>query len=197
MRKILYFISGLFFMSVFSSSVSAHVTVKPSEVSVGAWQTFTVSVPVEKDNPTVAVRVVIPQGLESITPNVKPGWKISVKKEADKATEILWTGGVIPAGQRDVFDFSAHVPGSEGDLTWNAYQTYQDGSVVSWDKSAQDGETEGENTGPASHTRVIDDLKPEKKPNEQIANRTNTLAVIALALSALSLSLQLFSRKSA
>ncbi len=74
--------------------VFAHVTVKPSEVTVASYQTFTVGVPVEKDIPTVSVKVLLPAGLESVTPYVKNGWKISAT-----GTEIVWTGGSIPAGQ--------------------------------------------------------------------------------------------------
>ena len=83
----------------------AHVVVKPNAVGVGAFQTFTVGVPNEKDNPTVGVRLVIPEGMKFVSPNVKPGWTIDVKKTGDGenavVTEINWTGGSIPAGQRD------------------------------------------------------------------------------------------------
>jgi uncharacterized protein YcnI len=143
---------------------SAHVVVKPSEVGVGAWQTFNVSVPVEKDIPTTELRLVIPEGLESVTPNVKPGWTINMLKmgEGEDAvvSEISWTGGSIPAGMRDDFYFSAHVPAGEGTLIWKAYQTYEDGSVVSWDSDAtEESEEEGESAaGPHSETLIINDL---------------------------------------
>ncbi len=68
--------------------VSAHVVVKPSQVGIGAFQTFVTGVPNEKDNPTIAVRLVIPDGLKLGSPNVKPGWKIDLKKTAVNVTEI-------------------------------------------------------------------------------------------------------------
>src|SRR4051812_36632548 len=94
--------------------VLAHVVVKPSQVGVGAFQTFSIGVPVEKDVPTIGLRLIVPEGLEYVSPNVKPGWRIAMKKsgtgENAKVTEISWTGGLIPAGQRDDFVFSAKVP---------------------------------------------------------------------------------------
>jgi len=154
--------------------VSAHVTVKPNEVGVGAWQTFNVSVPVEKDIATVGVRLIIPAGLEYVTPNVKPGWKVDTVKmgEGEEAMvhEIKWTGGSIPAGMRDDFFFSAHVPAEEGILQWKAYQTYADGSIVSWDINEADqpkdasGEEDFSSKGPYSETKIINDLAKEETP---------------------------------
>src|SRR4029078_6241590 len=93
---------------------SAHVVVKPNEVGAAAFQTFTVGVPVEKESPTVGLRLVIPEGVKYVSPNVKPGWKIDIKKQGEGedavVTEITWTGGEIPSGQRDDFVFSAQAP---------------------------------------------------------------------------------------
>ena len=48
----------------------------------------------------IDVRLIVPDNLESVSPNVKPGWKIDVKKTGEgdnaKVTEIAWTGGSIP-----------------------------------------------------------------------------------------------------
>ncbi len=139
---------------LFAQSVSAHVVVSPKEVGVGKFQTFSVGVPVEKDMPTTGLRLVVPDGLNYVTPNVKPGWKIEVKKEpvmkdgkqvmsedgdekVERTSEISWTGGSIPAGQRDDFLFSAQVPATTTTIAWKAYQTYADGSIVAWDASPQ------------------------------------------------------------
>jgi uncharacterized protein YcnI len=158
---------------------SAHVTVKPAQVGIGAFQTFTVSVPTEKDIPTTSVRLMIPEGLEHVSPTVKPGWTIQLvhaeHQEGEEAmeeeggdehadepiAEIIWTNGNIPASFRDEFTFSAKVPPTETSLTWKAYQTYRDGTVVSWDITSG-GEGEGENSGPASVTKVVDDFKEQQ-----------------------------------
>lgn len=146
-------LSFLFFFLTFGAIPSfAHVVVKPSEVGVAAFQTFSVGVPSEKDNPTIALRLVVPSGLQEVTPNVKSGWNIDVKKTGDNVTEISWTGGSIPPQQRDEFLFSAQVPAKETTIQWKAYQTYEDGSVVAWD---QDSKSET----PFSETKIINDLK--------------------------------------
>jgi uncharacterized protein YcnI len=69
------------------SPAFAHVVVRPAQVGVGAFQTFTVGVPNEKDKATVAVRLVLPEGLGHVSPNVKPGWTIELVHEEAKAME--------------------------------------------------------------------------------------------------------------
>ena len=159
-------------LAFFAPTVTfAHVTVKPSEVGIGAYQTFNVSVPTEKDIATVGVRLVIPEGLTSVRPNVKPGWNIELIKEGEGEAavvkELIWTGGSIPADQRDDFFFSAKTPAEATTLRWDAYQTYSDGSVVAWntDESTQphdvNGEADFSSSGPYSTTEVVNDLEDE------------------------------------
>jgi len=167
-----------------SHSAFAHVSVKPSKAGVATFQTFVVGVPVEKDMATVGIRLVIPQGFEHVTPNVKPGWRISVKRaEVEMSegmeptnehaegpvTEISWTGGVIPSGQRDEFVFSAKVPGESTILAWKAYQTYADGSVVSWDKTQEEQPKDGEGN-PDFSCRKISQTSPTN-PFSQVNTR--------------------------
>lgn len=135
--------------AVGATQVFAHAVVRPAEVGVGKYQTFTLGVPNEKTSPTNSVRLLVPDGLKSVTPNVKPGWKVEVKKQATgkkitdedgkeidelKPIEITWVGGSIPAGQRDDFVFSAQAPAEKTTLAWKVYQGSEDGNVVSWDK---------------------------------------------------------------
>ncbi len=168
---------------------SAHVTVKPGEVKIGAFTDFSVGVPVEKDVPTIGIRLVIPEGLESISPHLKPGWKIDIKRGAAAAgsehgaegpvTEISWTGNEIPAGFKDLFTFSAKAPSKAGSVQWKAYQTYKDGTIVSWDASAEtqpkgpDGKPDFSKVGPYSETKIIDDLA-QNNTEEQEDGRSRT-----------------------
>lgn len=193
--------SLVFFILFIPFVVSAHVTVKPTEVPVGAWQTFNVSVPVEKDMATIAVRLVIPEGVESVMPNVKPGWNIQTTKEGEGedavVKEITWTDGNVPAGMRDDFYFSAHMPATEGTLEWKAYQTYADGSVVSWDLNEAeqpktiDGEVDFSSKGPYSETKVINDLKQasvnEEKYHKNEARHHGGRGALPLGLSLIAL----------
>lgn len=79
MKKITIAACAVFLVWV--SSASAHVVVKPAQVNVGSFQTFTIGVPVEKASGTIGVRLIVPEGLEYVTPNVKSGWRIEVKKD--------------------------------------------------------------------------------------------------------------------
>lgn len=186
---------SMFLLTSFIQSVEAHVVVKPSEVGVGSWQTFTVGVPNEKESPVTEITVLIPDGVTSVSPNVKPGWKINVKRNGTgddaKVTEIDWTNGSIPAGQRDEFMFNVQVPATETTLQWKAYQTYQDGTVVSWDQKpeAEESDDDSAKSGPYSETKVINDLKTiqTNTPKKEDSQLPLVFSIVAVALSAVAL----------
>ncbi len=118
-----------------TSVASAHSTVTPSQTFTAKNETYAISVPTEKEVPTIAVRLLVPAELDRVTPLVKPGWRISITKDAaGKVTQITWTGGSIPAGQKDLFQFSARAPQQPTTLVWKVYQTYQGGEIVAWDQ---------------------------------------------------------------
>lgn len=164
----------------------AHILVIPNQVGIATTQDFTVSVPNEKDNPVVLVRLLIPNGLTSVTPNTVPGWTIDTKTNNNNATvtEIDWSGGSIPVGQRAEFIFQAQAPAKQTTLNWKAYQTYSNGIVVSWDvnpatlknlsDSQQDDLANKENKGVYATTSVINDLTNTKT---SLTTGTNTNSV--------------------
>ncbi len=195
---------GLF---AFVLQASAHATVSPKTGNIGEWKTFTLAVPSEKPVATVGVRLEVPAGLSYVTPNVKPGWKIEVKKtgegEAAVTTELNWKGGSIPAGQRDEFPFSVKLPAAAGAIAWKVYQTYADGTVVSWNQDPKaeqpktaEGKSDFSKVGPYSETQVIDDLGagPVAAAPAAPANES-PLSKIALALSAIAIAIALASRR--
>lgn len=142
---------------VATNQVFAHVIVKPAEVTTGSYPTFTMNVPNEKDIPVTGLRLIVPGNMQYVTPTVKQGWSIETKKSGDTVTEISWAGGSIAAGLRDEFTFSAQTPNKASELDWKAYQTYEDGSVVSWDQKPTNDhghQTEDESKGPFSITNV-------------------------------------------
>ncbi len=184
----------------------AHATVKPNTVGIGKFQSFTLGVPSEKPIATIAIRLVLPNGLNHVTPNVKPGWKIEVKKQGtgktvedhdkstgeQKITEIIWTRGNIPAEMRDEFMFSAQVPSEPTTLNWKAYQTYADGTIVSWNQDSDAPKLE--NFGPYSKTEVINDLtltstsnytNTSSKDSKDITAVWLSLAAVIISLAAL------------
>jgi uncharacterized protein YcnI len=213
-KNIIGISAGLLGVLMLAAPAFAHVVVKPNQVGVAAFQTFTMGVPNEKDNPTVALKLLIPDGLKSVSPNVKPGWKVDIKKTGDgedaKVTEIDWTNGSIPAGQRDDFVFSAQVPSDETTINWKAYQTYSDGKIVTWDQEPKTNMTDADREemektgkGPYSQTKVVNDLTASSKSDHASDSMksgasdkaTTTISVVALALSAVALGMQLRNRK--
>lgn len=228
MKKISIVSAVAFFLAV-AGPASAHVVVRPAELGVGERTNFVVSVPTEKEVATTAIRLVIPDGIKSVRPNVKPGWTIRVEtkgdgmkgrvlntgetlseEEAAEPAQIIWSGGSIPAGQRDEFVFSSQAPAEEVTLAWKAYQTYADGEVVAWDADAKQveeyvknnpnpGEDDHNAPKPYSETKVVNDLTVAKNTDQgNSGNVTGTnnamLSIIAIVLSAAALGMQLWKR---
>lgn len=203
-KKIALSIS-LFFLFVFVPQAFAHVIVKPSQAGVASTVTFDMGVPNEKDTPTVGMRLLIPDGLAEVVPDVKSGWSITVKKNGDSVTEIDWTGGSIPPSQRDQFYFSAQVPAKETTLNWKAYQMYQDGSTVAWVNTPSKDPMDDKAPPPYSTTNVINDLtknammSPSSQPvpmnDQNVTGRVKLLMVLTgisllLSLAAIGLALR-------
>lgn len=166
---------GVFTLLLAPVPAYAHVTVKPTKVSPGDYQTFTTSVPNEKKIAVTGVRLVVPENVKSVTPTVKQGWTISTKKSGESVTEVNWTGGIIDTGLRDEFTFSAQAPAEGTEIIWKAYQTYQDGSVVAWDQKPSDDHGHGEekDKGPYSTTELS-----ENEADDDVSDTSNTLAYV-------------------
>ncbi len=185
------------FLLLSVSVASAHMVVKPSTVGIGSVQNFSLGVPTEKGGSTVAVRLLVPDGLDDVTPNVKPGWRIEVKKNGTgdnlPVTEIDWSGGSIPSGQRDEFLFSAQVPANTTILQWKAYQIYNDGSTVAWDQppvnnAASPADDSTMKNGSYSTTQVVNDLT-SNATGSVMANASSDKTVSYVAWAALAIAL--------
>jgi uncharacterized protein YcnI len=131
---------------------SAHVTVLPQEATQGAYEKFTVRVPSEKESATIKVEVRFP--VEAVTVSrfePKPGWTYELARSADnKITGVTWTatGDGLGATEFGEFNMSGKVADNATAISWKAYQTYKDGSVVEWVGAAGSDK-------PASVTKVL------------------------------------------
>ncbi|WP_379153466.1 YcnI family protein [Paenibacillus sp. sgz5001063] len=116
-------------LMLLTAVASAHVTVAPAESTTGAWETYTLKVPSEKDAATVQIDLRIPEGAEFKQYEPVPGWKVAID-----GNKISWTstGAGIEAGQFQRFYFTAKNPDTAGEIAWDAYQHYADGSLVQW-----------------------------------------------------------------
>lgn len=132
-------------LMLFAAAASAHVTVAPAESTTGAWETYTLKVPSEKDVATVQVDLRIPEGAEFKQYETVPGWSVTVD-----GNKVSWTATAegIQAGQFQRFYFTAKNPDAAGDIAWDAYQHYADGSLVQW--SGEEG-----SESPHSITKIV------------------------------------------
>ncbi|WML48069.1 DUF1775 domain-containing protein [Neobacillus sp. PS3-34] len=124
-----------FFLFLFGSFVSAHVTVNPQTSATGAWETYTLKVPVEKDIPSTKVTLKIPSDVQFMSYQPVEGWNISIKKNSKgivKSVTFEAIGDGILPGQFQQFVFVAKNPEYAGKAAWDAYQFYKDGSIVEW-----------------------------------------------------------------
>ena len=221
-KNILGFATVLVFIFT-AHSAFAHVIVSPNQVGIAETTTFTISVPTENDGNTTGLRLLIPDGVNFVTPDEVAGWKVSVVRAAAVAgqtepdgdpapgriTEIDWTGGVIPSDFRQEFNFQAQVPATPTTLDWKAYQTYDDGSVVSWDQapltsSSNPEKMESDTQGPYSETAVVNDLtgstqgaaaQTSKAPASNVSSSTEVYAALLLSIVAFVLALYAILRK--
>jgi uncharacterized protein YcnI len=122
-------------MMLWVGVASAHVTVWPQTSTPGAWEKYTMRVPTERSDPTVKVVLKIPCGVELEQYEPVAGWKFSEQKNsAGDVVTATWTatnGGIQP-GQFLEFPFVAKNPSHTGQVAWNAYQYYKDGTIVEW-----------------------------------------------------------------
>jgi uncharacterized protein YcnI len=135
---------------LFTTGVSAHVTVNPKEAVVG-YSVATIRVPNEKDVATTRVRVVVPEGVDVHGVMPVSGWQYTAVREEKKAnpvaeggdghadngriTEVVWSGGRVGVGEFMEFPLSVQYAADMEKATWKAYQTYAGGEIVPWDGS--------------------------------------------------------------
>ena len=159
---------GLCAMLALSAPVWAHVTVSPEEVTAGDYETFTVSVPTEKEVPTTEIRVEVPEGflLSGVQP--VPGWEHAFEEDGGVVTAVTFSGGEIRPREFQQFLVQAQAPEKPGEYPWKATQTYEDGSLVEW-TGAPDSEE------PASVVEVVsggaEDPESSPQPSEGSASQ--------------------------
>lgn len=104
----------------------AHITLEQGTASPGSFYKAVLRVGHGCDkSATVKIRVTIPEGVISVTPMVKPGWTIGVKrgsyakeysflhgaKFSEGPKEITWSGGNLPDAYYDEFVLNTFIAG--------------------------------------------------------------------------------------
>jgi len=134
-KKSMSLIFALFLVFGFAQAASAHVTVSPQEVEQGSYQVFSIRVPSEKEAATTQVKLDVPEGVEVLRFEPKPGWTYQTETNGDgKIVSVTWKadGPGLGATEFGEFRFQGKVAADATELVWKAYQTYSDGSVVEW-----------------------------------------------------------------
>ena len=140
-------------------AASAHVQVRPALVAPGDPVLFEVIVPNERDAHTTEVTLQVPKDLIPFSFAEPEGWTRENKEGADGSLEtITWKGELAEDGFAR-FSFLASTPEQEGEISWKAIQTYDDGSVSRWI-----GAPDSEN--PAAVTKVSADAPRENAGGE-------------------------------
>jgi uncharacterized protein YcnI len=215
MKKMkLMIVTGLLFTMIGGGIASAHVTVQPPEAVQGAYEKFAVRVPSEKDVPTVKIEVKFPIDAVSISRfEPKPGWKYELTKDAsNKITGVIWTatGEGLSSTEFGEFYMQGKVADNATTISWKAYQTYKDGSVVEWvgapgsDKPASVTKVNPKSTGAVadSHGNTTAAAPAAAaapaNPTASAASQTPLyLSIAALVLGLISLIISLAKRKPA
>lgn len=175
MKQIMKKISKVFlptFLGVFmfSAVASAHVTVVPKTSTTGAWETYTLKVPVEKDMPTTKVTVKVPSGLEIEQYQPVPGWNYTAEKDSSgkvKSFTFEATGEGIQPGQFQQFVFVAKNPDNATKAAWDAFQYYKDGSIVEW--TGDEG-----SKSPHSITDIVSATATNQTTTQKTTQQNNT-----------------------
>ncbi len=123
----------------FAAEALAHVSLNPRQGISGTHHvSFTVRAPVEKDIPTVELKIVIPPewkdaGGQVDRVELDPLWDVSVEKDEDNwIKSVTWSGAEAPDFSFIQYNLIISLPKLTGVQQIKAYQKYSDGSVVAW-----------------------------------------------------------------
>ncbi len=78
------------------------------------------------------VDLFVPKGMIVYAVEPKPNWQFNLQRTRGVVTMITWSGGRLNPYEFDEFAFLAATPRATGSVTWDAWQYYEDGSIVKW-----------------------------------------------------------------
>ncbi|WP_299954352.1 YcnI family protein [uncultured Modestobacter sp.] len=207
-------------LAVGGGVASAHVTVSSADAAPGGYGKLTFRVPNESDvASTVALRIQVPTDtpLTSLRAQPVPGWTVSLTQAqldppaevhgetVDQAVSVVEyraeDGGGIAPGEFQEFALSGGPFPDTESLTFNAVQSYSDGSEAAWIEPTVDGQAEpaypapvltlsGEGAGTNAHgstDTAAGDTATDTASAESADDGTDGTAVTALVLAVLGL----------
>ncbi|CAN5861818.1 YcnI family protein [soil metagenome] len=140
----------------------AHVSVDPGEAKAGAYHVLRFRVGHGCGNAaTTALRIETPPGLASARPQPKPGWTLTIEKDGEQVSAVVWRGE-LPADQFDEFAVLAKLPADPGVLYFPTVQTCG-ADESQWTQIPDPGETGLNHPAPA--LRVLP-AGPDSEPHQ-------------------------------
>ncbi len=156
----------------------AHLIVSPDSSRTGATVRYALSVPSEKPLAVVRIEVQFPRQLQVTQVEPLPGWTLTPQGDGSgRMLGAVWDGGRVPSGHFVDVAVLATNPPSATELSWQAIQTYEDGSEVQWTGSEQA-------QFPAAVTHVV---APDSLAATPLAAAALAVSVAALVVAAASL----------
>ncbi|TFD53348.1 DUF1775 domain-containing protein [Cryobacterium frigoriphilum] len=132
-------------------AASAHVSVEPAATSAGSYTVLTFSNAHGCDgSPTTGITIDIPQGIDSVSPTINPGWTAAKVMDGDRVGQVTYTASTpLEDGYRTTFALSLQLPAdAEGEtLAFPVLQSCEVGET-SWSEPTVDGEEEPEHPAP-------------------------------------------------
>lgn len=130
---------------------SAHIEVSSPGALPGGYATIAFQVPNESTAAasTTVLTVQLPD-TSGVRAEAKPGWRVTLDRDADKVRSVTWTAAPdagIGADQFGVFRVALKLPDT-ATVSFPATQTYADGTVVKWDQPSAPGGAEPEHPAP-------------------------------------------------
>lgn len=127
MRALTTMMVAALLLAAVAAPAAAHVTAHPDRAESPFVKTDIRVGHGCDGSPTTAVRVRIPEGVESATPQVVPGWDIELTRdaageqeaeEAGRITEVAWVGGPLPDEHLQEFGVRLHIGEDAPEVVW-------------------------------------------------------------------------------
>src|SRR5207253_2464650 len=110
----------------------------PRQSIPNKWETYTLNVPTETDVPTVQVRLLVPREFEIEMLEHSQAWQITrARDERGYIREVTWSGSSIPPQTFAELKLLVRNPATPGTYVWKIEQSYQDGTVATWEAQTQ------------------------------------------------------------
>jgi periplasmic copper chaperone A len=150
--------------AAFAQSAPAHVTLETRQAAADSYYKAVLQVPHGcRESPTVRIRVRIPDGVTSVKPQPKQGWKVETTRTrlakpldaghgrtiTETVSEVSWSGGLLADEHFDEFKIMMKLPDRPGaTLYFPVVQDCKEG-VHRWIEIPEKGKTAGELKEPA------------------------------------------------